>query len=200
MAMLMYSKRFYCGGSLLNDRYVITAAHCVSGFDKTRITVRLLEHDTKVPDDTMTIERGVARIQRHNNYSPSNYNNDIALLLLDKPVKIEGLLRPVCMPEPGKSWNGLNGIVTGWGATAESGAVSVNLQEVTVPIMSNAECRKTGYGSARITDNMMCAGYDKGEKDSCQGDSGGPLHVVPNESTQIHQLAGVVSWGEGCAK
>jgi secreted trypsin-like serine protease len=59
MAMLLYSSRFYCGGSLLNDRYVITAAHCVSGFDKTRITVRLLEHDTKKKNQTAIVERGV---------------------------------------------------------------------------------------------------------------------------------------------
>lgn len=53
-------------------------------------------------------------------------------------------------------------------ATLESGDISVNLQEVTVPILSNSECRKSGYGSSRITDNMMCAGFKDGEKDSCQ--------------------------------
>uniref|UniRef100_A0A182S864 Vitamin K-dependent protein C n=1 Tax=Anopheles maculatus TaxID=74869 RepID=A0A182S864_9DIPT len=93
------------------------------------------------------------------------------------------------------------GIVTGWGATSENGAISTNLQEVTVPIMSNADCRKTGYGPTRITDNMLCAGFDEGKKDSCQGDSGGPLHVIKQNSTDnVHQIAGIVSWGEGCAK
>lgn len=61
------------------------------------------------------------------------------------------------------------GIVTGWGATQEHGDVSVTLMEVTVPIQSNKECRESGYGSSRITDNMLCAGFKEGKKDSCQG-------------------------------
>lgn len=60
-----------------------------------------------------------------------------------------------------------SGIVIGWGATQEHGAVANRLQEVNVPIMSNTDCKKTGYGN-RITDNMLCAGYPKGMKDSCQ--------------------------------
>lgn len=96
----------------------------------------------------------------------------------------------------------LQGIVTGWGATSENGQISVNLQEVTVPIMSNVDCKKTGYGQSRITDNMMCAGFPEGKKDSCQGDSGGPMHVIDSEMKleSVHQIAGIVSWGEGCAK
>lgn len=103
----------------------------------------------------------------------------------------------------------------------EGGSISETLQEVSVPIMSNAQCRKTGYGEKRITDNMLCAGIPEGGKDSCQvmwtrlyfmkrlirltfdiffnvqGDSGGPLHVV---NKTLYQVAGVVSWGEGCAQ
>lgn len=103
----------------------------------------------------------------------------------------------------------------------EQGDISPTLQEVIVPILSNSECRKSGYGSSRITDNMLCAGFKDGEKDSCQvrksnehenncifrhediikfimqGDSGGPLHIV-NET--VYHVVGVVSWGEGCAQ
>lgn len=103
----------------------------------------------------------------------------------------------------------------------ESGDISASLQEVVVPILSNSECRKSGYGERRITDNMLCAGFKDGEKDSCQGvyyaafyfefimnfrnffcwknlgDSGGPLHIK-NET--LYQVVGIVSWGEGCAQ
>jgi hypothetical protein len=68
----------------------------------------------------------------------------------------------------GKSFTGLEGVVTGWGAVMQHGATSDVLNEVTVPIMSNKECRMTTYGQKRITDNMMCAGFPEGKKDSCQ--------------------------------
>jgi hypothetical protein len=68
----------------------------------------------------------------------------------------------------GKSFTGLQGVVTGWGAKVVHGPPSPSLNEVTVPIMSNKECRMTPYGQNRITDNMMCAGYPEGKKDSCQ--------------------------------
>lgn len=67
-----------------------------------------------------------------------------------------------------KSFSGHTGIVTGWGVKKAGGATSAVLQEVMVPIMSNKDCRNSAYGSSRITDNMMCAGYSDGKKDSCQ--------------------------------
>lgn len=68
----------------------------------------------------------------------------------------------------GKTFAGEKGIVTGWGATKEGGSISHSLQEVVVPILSNTECRATKYPSRKITDNMLCAGYKQGGKDSCQ--------------------------------
>lgn len=67
-----------------------------------------------------------------------------------------------------KTFTGETGIVTGWGAIEEGGPVSNVLREVSVPIMSNTECRASKYPARKITDNMLCAGYPKGQKDSCQ--------------------------------
>lgn len=81
---------------------------------------------------------------------------------------MESNMRPVCLPEKGKSFTGLKGIATGWGATSEGGSLSTKLREVSVDIMSNNDCKQTGYGTNRITENMLCAGYPEGKKDSCQ--------------------------------
>lgn len=81
---------------------------------------------------------------------------------------MEANMRSVCLPEKGKSFTGRQGVATGWGATSEGGSLASKLQEVTVDIMSNEDCKKTGYGQSRITDNMLCAGYKEGKKDSCQ--------------------------------
>ncbi|XP_030375598.1 transmembrane protease serine 9-like [Scaptodrosophila lebanonensis] len=199
VAMLLYGGRFYCAASLLNDQFLLTASHCVYGFRRERISVRMLEHDRKL-SHIQKIDRKVMEVITHPKYNARNYDNDIAILKLDEPVEFSELLHPVCMPTPGRSFKGETAIVTGWGALKVGGPTSDTLQEVQVPVMSQDECRKSRYGAARITDNMLCAGFvDKGGKDSCQGDSGGPLHIVAN-GTREHQIAGVVSWGEGCAK
>ncbi|PZC78907.1 hypothetical protein B5X24_HaOG200438 [Helicoverpa armigera] len=231
MAMLMYNGRFFCGASLINDLYILTAAHC-TGYRKERLTVRLLEHDTTNRNETKTIDRKVSAVIRHQRYNPGTYDNDIALMRLDerldlstaiKRVRRDGeatteasssstteetstaapevddvRVRPVCLPTPGLSYTRQCGVVIGWGVTDEGGSISNTLQEVKVPIVSNAECKDRSYGR-RVTDNMMCAGEPDGGRDACQGDSGGPLHVF-NETTEKYQEVGVVSWGEGCAR
>lgn len=198
MIMLMWFGNFYCGASLVNDQYALTAAHCVNGFYHRLITVRLLEHNRQ-DSHVKIVDRRVSRVLIHPKYSTRNFDSDIALIRFNEPVRLGIDMHPVCMPTPSENYAGQTAVVTGWGALSEGGPISDTLQEVEVPILSQEECRNSNYGESKITDNMICAGYvEQGGKDSCQGDSGGPMHVLG--SGDAYQLAGIVSWGEGCAK
>jgi secreted trypsin-like serine protease len=88
-----------------------------------------------------------------------------------------------------KTFTGETGIVTGWGAIEEGGPVSTTLQEVSVPIMSNAECRRSKYPARKITDNMICAGYKEGQKDSCQVSPTFILSIFKSSLTILYLLA-----------
>ncbi|KAK4882897.1 hypothetical protein RN001_006216 [Aquatica leii] len=197
MVVLMNNNRFYCGASVINNKYLLTAGHCVNGITKEKLLAVFLDHDRSTSEETQTFFRRIIRIIKHGAYGVgASYNNDIALLQLEHPLTFDGILKPVCLPVIGKSYSGHTGIVTGWGAISSGGSVSNKLREVRVPIMSHEDCKRTGYGD-RVTDKMICAGYREGNKDSCQGDSGGPMHVLNGTH---HVVVGIVSWGEGCAK
>lgn len=127
MSMLLYGGRFYCAATLINDQYLITASHCVYGFRRERISVRLLEHDRKM-SHFLKIDRKVAEIITHPKYNARTYDNDIAIIKLDEPVEMTELMHPVCMPTPGKSFKGEIGTVTGWGALKVGGPTSDTLQ------------------------------------------------------------------------
>ena len=168
----------FCGGSLLSDLWVITAAHCTDGERASNIQVHLGQHDLYSATESKLLRMGVEKVLEHPNYNSNSVNYDFALLKLSSRVDFldNQHVRPICLPtDSSNSYSGFEAIVSGWGTTSSGGSMSSKLLEVTVKVMSNQECKNTGYQADWITEQMLCAGVSGGGKDSCQGDSGKKL-------------------------
>ncbi|XP_031634357.1 coagulation factor IX-like isoform X2 [Contarinia nasturtii] len=170
MARLSIFGRFFCGGTLINDRYVLSAAHCVRNYVWFFIKVTFGEHDRCDPNALPEARYVLRAISQ--SFNIGNYNDDIALLRLNDRVPINKVIRPICLPNRRSlHYAGTEGVVAGWGSTDENGTQTCVLNEVKVPILTNLECTQlSSYASGMVTENMMCAGFPEGKADSCQGD------------------------------
>uniref|UniRef100_A0A8C1VN06 Peptidase S1 domain-containing protein n=1 Tax=Cyprinus carpio TaxID=7962 RepID=A0A8C1VN06_CYPCA len=191
-----------CGASLVASRWLVSAAHCFQDSDAIKYSdarswraymgMRVMN---SVSNAAAT--RQIRRIVLHSQYDQFTSDYDIALLELSAPVFFNELVQPVCIPAPSHAFtSGTSCFVTGWGVLSEEGELATLLQEATVSIISHNTCSKM-YDDA-VTPRMLCAGNIQGGVDACQGDSGGPLVCL--ERGRRWFLAGIVSWGEGCAR
>lgn len=188
---LLQGGSLICGGSIIDNKYVVTAGHCAEGQSASDLSIRAGSSSSSSGGTTV----GVSSIAVHPDYDAQTVNNDIAILTLDQDLKYGPGIEAVKLPAKNASLPsaGTVGTITGWGALQEGGNVSPTLQSVEVPVVNKKTCAQDYQGFNEITASMLCAGEEEGGKDGCQGDSGGPF--VSNGV-----LIGITSWGNGCAR
>lgn len=197
----------FCGGSLITERWVLTAAHCFSNTSETSLYQVLLGARQLVNPGPHAMYARVKRVKSNPLYQGMASSADVALVELEAPVTFTNYILPVCVPDSSVIFeSGMECWVTGWGSPSEQDRLPNPwiLQKLAVPIIDTPRCNllyskdaESGFQPKTIKEDMLCAGFAEGKKDACKGDSGGPLVCLVG---QLWLQAGVISWGEGCAR
>jgi len=196
IAQLLITGAHFCGSTIVGPRHVITASHCVERFPHLpqMWSIRVGEHNRKA-DEGSEADYNVKKIIMHPDYgTPSDLNNDIAVIELQTPIKFNKYVQPLCLPDKDVPV-GTQCYITGWGKIHPRGGMTRVLEQAKMPVVSNQVCHKKNFpnNNVPVTDAMICTGSGGTDRKSgCQGDSGGPLSCKINGRWE---LQGVVSHG-----
>jgi len=190
MAALFIDDMYFCGGSILDETHILTAAHCTDG--ASFVNVMLGAHNVRLESEEGRIEiRSEVHVE-HPGWMPAVLRNDLAIITLPEPITWTDKISPICLPvADGNLYEGTLATLSGWGKSSDSAtSISPELRKTNTTVMANSRC-STVYG-AIITDNHLCISTTDGHG-SCNGDSGGPLSDVSEDG--IFSEIGIVSFG-----
>ncbi|KAK2583861.1 hypothetical protein KPH14_001137 [Odynerus spinipes] len=195
-----------CGGSIISETYILTAAHCLESRDNgPAIRVRVGMTNLSGFEESLQ-ERKVARRIKHPDYRPPVKYHDLGLIELDYPLELNPRVRPACL-EVNFQISERQAIASGFGRTAYNAQSGSNdLMKVQLNYISQEDCEKSyqfdlggRYMPQGLISNLLCAGVMEGGKDTCQGDSGGPLQRVLAYPYCTYSIVGITSFGKFCA-
>lgn len=205
---IYYKNKVECGGSILNDRYILTAAHCLKmppkkPWEEERVLElkdikfvigsHRLEEESKNSNFTI-LERTPVEFIIHPDFNLETFTNDIALARLNEPISTYAFnILPVCLPPPNFKFENIKAVVSGWGAEKENQGPTNILKKTSLRVLPNSICANKLQNNFE-PETMLCAATPG--HDACQGDSGGPL--VSTLGTLTNYQIGVVSFGIGC--
>ncbi|XP_031469635.1 coagulation factor X-like [Phasianus colchicus] len=185
-----------CGGTILNEYFILTAAQCVNNSMGLRVLVGMVDREKEEPSSAFhTVEKIISNPE----FNFQTHDSDIALIKLKEPITFSEDVVPACLPEEDFANDVLMkqtfGIVSGFGNSYEHTRPARRMKVLQIPYVDKKTCKQAiRY---LVTRNMFCAGYNKDGQDVCQGDGGGP-HVTEYNGTYF--VTGIISWGEGCGR
>ena len=203
--LLEWGNTHLCGGTLVGDKYVVTAAHCIIKRWSRKVAIGLTTFSARQKAKYFILN--INKTVIHPNYTRSPNENDFAVLELEEAVDLRAYphIKPVCLPYESlvNDFVGKIAVATGWGYLAyETKQRPDHLQEVKLKVQETDTCGRLTQQIDRRNafSNQFCAGYLEGEKDTCHGDSGGPLVISDPNNNKSLTLIGVTSWGHYCGK
>ncbi|CAH0730377.1 unnamed protein product, partial [Brenthis ino] len=196
------SSQWLCGGTIISERYILTAGHCTSSRDFGNVTYArtALQRRTEPINSLRTYK--IKNIIKHPEYNPPHRYNDIALLEVDRDMQLDQFAVPACL-DLGSPNTYDRALASGWGATKNRGSNADELQKVVLEKFSTGECSEL-FPSMRLMVNgfdektQICYGDKNMSKDTCQGDSGGPLQLKHKQINCMYTVIGVTSFGRAC--